>query len=65
MLLFRALSFRVLIGGAASSSCEQVDDGEDVVVEYQADGSSEFIKLILLGNIGENNVTHKENTVEL
>jgi reelin len=47
----KALSFRVQIGGLAASACEVADHGESVVVEYQADGSSKFTRLLLMKNI--------------
>lgn len=64
----RELSFRVLIGGASSSSCEKADSGEDIVVEYQPDGSSTFAQLMLLGynrKIHTQKVTVNYNTYRL
>lgn len=53
-LLVRSLSFKVRIGGG--SGCETADSGEDVVVEYQAQGSSSFIQLTKLAYNGNVNL---------
>ncbi|XP_062500706.1 reelin-like [Corticium candelabrum] len=43
LTLAKSLSFNVRIGGL--SGCENADNGEDVVVEYQVQGSSTFVLL--------------------
>ena len=47
ILLFRTLSFIVQIGGT-TSSCKKANLGEDVIVEYKANGSTSFVSIITL-----------------
>ena len=50
IIIYRSLSFRVQIGATSSgSTCEPADSGEDVVLEYQAEGASAFVSLKTLG----------------
>ena len=50
-IIYRSLSFRVQIGSTSSSgsACETADYGEDVIVEYQPQGSALFAFLLTLG----------------
>ena len=50
-LYIRTVSFRVLIG-SGSSSCEQADNGEDVVLQYRPASSSNFTQMKFLAHNG-------------
>ena len=49
---FRTMSFVLQIGGTAST-CEDADSGEDVVVEYRAEGSTSFLRITTFTYNGE------------
>lgn len=45
------MSFIVQIGGT-TSACEDANSGEDVVVEYKAQGSASFLPIMTLDHSG-------------